>query len=311
MAGDSGTIDASVGRLLTNPIRRSASPGLIAAVVDREGVGAIAAAGVRKAGHPQPLLTTDVIHIGSNTKAMTSVLLAGLVRDGVFANGWNTTIGDVFPDLAAGGAMAERVTGRRWETLMRELLFTPLGMSSAGFGAPGAAGRLEQPWGHRRDPASGDWVPNPEDNAAALGPAGTVHVTIRDWARFMALWLPEAPPAVLDREAVDRLITPASGDYAAGWIVAPRSWARGVAITHSGCNTSWCATLWIAPQVGRAYVAAANSAEPDPDRTLRLLDGIVANLIRRHIGVPRAWPSHSSRAPALLRVLRRFGATDD
>ena len=41
----------------------------------------------------------DQIHIGSLTKAMTSVLLARLVADGAFANGWSTTIAEVFPEL--------------------------------------------------------------------------------------------------------------------------------------------------------------------------------------------------------------------
>ena len=328
--------------------RRGASPGLIAAVVDRGGVQDIAAAGVRKAGHPQSLLTTDGIHIGSNTKAMTSALLAVLVRDGVFAGGWNTTIAEVFPELrdhihpeyrvatfwqlvtmsggvkcdaadwhahrdahlterryrilrdnladppaantggyvysnlayVVAGAMAERITGKTWETLMQEQVFEPLGMASASFGPPGRPGEVNQPWGHQRDPETDDWVPNQLDNAAAIGPAGTVHVTIEDWAKFISLWLAEGSPAILEREALDRLIVPESGRYAAGWTVVSRSWAKGEAITHGGTNTSWCALVWIAPRIGHAYVAAANSAEPDVSRTFRLLDGIVSKLIR-------------------------------
>ena len=342
------TKPTSMGHFLAKPIRNGASPGLIAAIVDRRGVRAIAAAGVRKAGHPQPLLTTDSIHIGSNTKAMTATLLAVLVRDGVFAGGWNTAIADVFPDVCdhihpeyrdatlwqlvtmtsgvrcdaadwhahrdadlierryailrdnladppaatageyqysnlayvVAGAMAERITGRTWETLMQERLFEPLGMASAGFGPPGTPGEVDQPWGHQRDPESGDWVPNQLDNAAAMGPAGTVHVTFEDWAKFMSLWLAEGPPAILDREGVDRLITPVSGRYAAGWSVATRFWAQGKATTHSGSNTSWFALLWIAPRIGHAYVVAANSAEADVSSTFRLLDGIVSKLIR-------------------------------
>ena len=313
---------------------------------------------MRKAGDPQPLLTTDSIHIGSNTKAMTSTLLAVLVRDGVFADGWNTTIVEVFPDVrdqihpeyrgvtlwqlvtmtggvrcdaadwhahrnadliarrhgilrnnladppaapagdyvysnlayVVAGAMAERITGKTWETLMQERLFEPLGMASAGFGPPGTPGEVDQPWGHQRHPDSADWVPNQLDNAAAIGPAGTVHVAIEDWAKFMSLWLAEGPPAILDREGLDRLIVPVSGRYAAGWTVEPRSWAKGEAITHGGSNTSWFALLWIAPRIGHAYVAAANSAEADVSRTYRLLDGIVSKLIwatRRPHGVAR------------------------
>ena len=317
--------------ILAQSIESSASPGLIAAIVDHRGIREIAAAGVRKAGHSQALLTTDSIHIGSSTKAMTSTMLAALVDDGMFPGGWNTTIGDVFPDLlheihrdyhpvnlwqlvtmvggikpdatdwhahersglmqrrygilrdnlvdppavAAGdhlysnlgyvvaGAMAERVTGKLWETLMQERLFGPLGMSRAGFGPPGSPGELDQPWGHRRDPRSGDWLPNQFDNAPALGPAGTVHLPLEDWSKFMALWLLEAQPAILCRATLDGLIRRASGDYAAGWTVVPRSWAQGEAITHTGSNTSWCTTLWLAPTIGRAYVVAANCADPD------------------------------------------------
>ncbi|MCY3622872.1 MAG: serine hydrolase [Gammaproteobacteria bacterium] len=336
------------GQFLAKAIRRGASPGLIAAIFDRQGVRAIAAAGVRKAGHPQRLLTTDSVHIGSNTKAMTATLLAILVRDGVFAHGWNTTIAKVFPELpdhihpayrevtlwqlvtmtggvkcdaadwhadrdahlierryrilrdnladapaatageyvysnlayVVAGAMAERTTGKTWETLMQERLFEPLGMASAGFGPPGTPGAVDQPWGHQRDPEGDGWVPDQLDNAAAIGPAGTVHVAIQDWAKFMSLWLADGPSAILDRDALDRLVTPVSGRYAAGWSVASRWWAKGAAITHGGSNTSWFALLWIAPRMGHAYVVAANSAEADVSRTFRLLDGIVSKLIR-------------------------------
>ena len=342
------TRPTSTGHFLAKPIRSGASPGLIAAIVDRRGVRAIAAAGVRKAGHSQPLLTTDSVHIGSNTKAMTATLLAVLVRDGVFADGWNTAIADVFPEAredilpeyrevtlwqlvtmtggvkcdaadwhahgdadplksryrilrdnladppaapagdyvysnlayVVAGAIAERVTGKTWETLMQDRLFEPLGMASAGFGPPGTPGEVDQPWGHQRDPQCQDWVPNQLDNPAVLGPAGTVHVAIDDWAKFMSLWLAEGPPAILDREVLDRLIAPVSGRYAAGWRVATRLWAKGEAITHGGSNTSWFALLWIAPRIGHAYVVASNSAEADDRRTFRLLDGIVSKLIR-------------------------------
>ena len=357
---DSGAANESIRRLLSRAIQRGRSPGLIAAIVDRRGVRAIAAAGVRKAGHTQPLLTTDLVHIGSNTKAMTATMLATLVHDGVFGSGWNTSIAQVFPELrdgihpdyhavtlwqlvtmtggihddaadwdaygdadlmerryrilrdnladppgaAAGthlysnlaylvaGGMAERVTARTWESLMRERLFMPLGISSAGFGAPGvpSAGEREgftprteepkAPWGHQRDP-DGNWVPDQDDNAAALGPAGTVHIGIEDWARFFSLWLTREPPAILDRETLGRLVTPVAGRYAAGWLVVRRLWAGGRAITHDGSNGSWYTKLWIAPAVGRAYVVAANSAEPDVRRTFALLDGIVLRLMFR------------------------------
>ena len=347
--------------LLARQIENGASPGLIAATADHRGIREIIAAGVRKAGCSQAFLTTDSIHIGSNTKAMTSTMLAALVHDRVFSSGWNTNIAEVFPELldvihpnyhqvdlwqlvtmtggikpnaadwhayedlhlmqrryrilrdnlvdplvatlrarlraaisrgylysnlsyAVAGAMAERVTGKTRETLLRERLFGPLGMSRAGFGPPGTPGGLDQPWGHRRDTRGGDWTPCQDDNAPALGPAGTVHLTLEDYSKFITLWLPAAPPAILDRSTLDRLVTPSALGYAAGWIVAQRSWTQGRAITHNGSNSSWFTTLWIAPAIGRAYVACANSAEANPRRTLRMLDRIVAAMIRQGAG---------------------------
>lgn len=41
------------------------------------------------------------------------------------------------------GAMAEKLTGKSWENLMRVKLFNPLGMTSAGFGAPGTPGKID------------------------------------------------------------------------------------------------------------------------------------------------------------------------
>ena len=346
--GEYAGSDRSIIGYLTGPVEEGASPGLIAAIVDADGIRAVAAEGARRAGSPQAFLATDHVHIGSNTKAMTSTMLATLVADGTFDEGWDTTVGDTFPELdgeidgqhmdvtlwelvsmAGGlkrnatkwwgyqdrpimerryailredlagppavsrgtyhysnlgymvaGAMAEKVTGRSWEVLMRERLFGPLGMSTAGFGAPGRAGEVEQPWGHRRDADGGTWMPNQQDNPAALGPAGTVHLAIADWARFMALWLREKPPLILDREALDRLITPPStGSYAAGWGVVHRSWGRGTVISHDGSNASWYTTLWIAPDLGRAYVVAANSAELNLDVTRSLVQSIVDHLI--------------------------------
>ena len=122
-------------------------------------------------------------------------------------------------------------------------------------------------------------MPSQLDNAAALGPAGTVHIAMGDWARFFGLWLTREPPAIVDRETLDRLATPVARRYGAGWQVVRRFWARGRAITHGGSNRSWYANLWVAPNTGHAYAAAANSAEPDDRRTFALLDSVVSKLI--------------------------------
>ena len=89
------------------------------------------------------------------------------------------------------GLMAEQMSGRPWEDLIRTRVFEPLGMSSAGFGPPGLPdrdrGRIDQPWGHRD--SGGRVDPVREDNAPCMGPAGTVHCTMADWGKFASLHL--------------------------------------------------------------------------------------------------------------------------
>ena len=342
-----------VAQYLTGPVEDGWPPGLVAAVIDEEGVRAIGAAGVRKWGSPEKLTVNNLVHIGSNTKAMTSTMLAVLVEGGVFPHDWETTIADVFPELLGeihpdyravdlfqlvrmtggiprnatnwwahqdqpdiierryailrdnlmeppagpmgeflysnlgymiAGAMAERLTGESWEALMEEHLFAPLGITTAGFGPPGTPGAVDQPWGHYWS-ALGILTPVQFDNPEALGPAGRVHISIKDWAKFITLWFSNETPAILDRAVLDELLVPDSGDYAAGWFVLQREWAGGLALHHDGTNTLWYTVLWIAPDRDIAYLAAANASDVLVDNTMFwVLDAIVASLISETLG---------------------------
>jgi CubicO group peptidase (beta-lactamase class C family) len=164
---------------------------------------------------------------------------------------------------ALAALMAEQVTGRSWEALMRQRLFVPLDMRSAGFGSPGHAGRVDQPWGHH---ASGKEIkPNREDNAPAYGPAGTVHCSVPDWARFAAAHLQGAQGkgSLLKPATFQALHTPPPGnDYAGGWFVRERAWAGGRALAYDGTNTNWYAAIWIAPARNFAVLTATNQGGP-------------------------------------------------
>ena len=83
--------------------------------------------------------------------------------------------------------MAESATGTKWESLIQQELFGPLGMTTAGFGPPSTAGNIDQPWGHGRN--SSQIFSNQFDNPPSLAPAGTIHCSIVDWAKFVALHL--------------------------------------------------------------------------------------------------------------------------
>lgn len=341
---------------LAEPIKKGESPGLIAAVIDTNGVRAIGAAGLRRQGSQSAFTVNDLVHIGSNTKAMTATMLATLVEDGTFPNGWKTTIGDVYPKLAkrihpkyrsvtlsqmvrmesgmprdaedwraygnqsdirkrrytiirdslkgapagpigrhlysnlsymVAASLAEGLTRKSWETLMEERLFAPLGMTTAGFGPPGTPRKVDQPWGHRLKGRA--WAPNRYDNDPSLGPAGTVHLTVADWAKFVALWFRGRTPELLDQGTLDNLAHSRSSSskytegwyYTAGWYVAPRPWARGNTLSHSGTNLNWRSALWIAPNRGVAYLAVANAANfEDGDDTYWTIDSVIGNLIQ-------------------------------
>ena len=54
-------------------------PGVVGAIIHGDQIIAIGSTGVRKIGHPAPFLPADTIHIGSDTKAMTAILIGQLI----------------------------------------------------------------------------------------------------------------------------------------------------------------------------------------------------------------------------------------
>ncbi|MGD8451609.1 MAG: serine hydrolase domain-containing protein [Phycisphaerae bacterium] len=189
---------------------------------------------------------------------------------------------------AVAGAMAERVTGRSWEELMRDLLFTPLKMDTAGFGPPGTPLEPDQPRGHRL--VGEELLPlEPlalSDNPACLGPAGTVHCSLGDWARFAALHLRGArgESGLLKAETITTLHRPPPGfDYALGWGVVERPWAGGTALTHAGSNTYWYAVAWLAPKRDFAVLVATNCGTPEAAKACDETAGKLIEYVQKHL----------------------------
>jgi len=163
------------------------------------------------------------------------------------------------------GAVAEKMMSRSWEDLITEFVFTPLGMAGAGFGGVGTPGEIDQPWGHGTDgkpvAANGPAV----DNPAVLGPAGTVHMTLGDWAKFAADHLrgAQGEKALLKPQTYVTLHTPPfGGNYALGWLVVERDWGGGTVLTHAGSNTMNYAVIWLAPKLDFAVLVATNQGGP-------------------------------------------------
>ena len=171
------------------------------------------------------------------------------------------------------GAVIERITGHPWEQVMQTELFQPLGIESGGFGAPTGA----QPWGHRGG-RSVDPAGPVSDNPLAMGPAGTSHMTLADYGRFLSVFLNDEGDW-LSADSRTRLMRPmGSGQpsYAGGWIVAEgQPWAGGPALTHDGSNTMWYVSTWVAPGTRRAFVAVSNDGEAGRAACQALIPGLI------------------------------------
>ena len=185
------------------------------------------------------------------------------------------------------GAVLEAVTGQQWETLIRAHLFAPLGMDDTGFGAPGVRNAMDQPRGHLGQ-GSARVALEPDDaradNPRGLGPAGTVHATMQDLGRYVAMHLAgeQGRTDLLQAVTIRRLHTPAEGfSYASGWAVTNRDWAGGRTLVHSGSNLRWYAVVWMAPERDFAVLVATNQGG---ETAFEATDEAAGRLIRLYLG---------------------------
>jgi CubicO group peptidase (beta-lactamase class C family) len=161
------------------------------------------------------------------------------------------------------GYMAERAADRPWEELMRRLVFEPLKLRSAGFGWPATPARPDQPLGHvgtapdlTVEEVGGSLL----GDGDYFGPAGNVHCSIEDLARFAAFHLRglTGQDGALKAETVRRLHTPAPGEhYAGGWVVKEIEPGKYVHL-HEGTAGSFFTKVQLYAESDLAIVAVAN-----------------------------------------------------
>ncbi len=199
------------------------------------------------------------------------------------------------------GHMAETIMKKPWEQLVRELVFKPLAMDSAGFGVPWEGEPPTEPWPHKAD---GTPVPPGKfsDNPPSIGPGATIHASIGDWAKFVMEHLKGArgkKSSFLKRGTFHRLHKPRKigkgpNAYGLGWMVLSRPWAKGKnpgdwgrCLQHAGSNNSWFALVWIAPERNFAVLAVTNTGG---EGIFPRIDAVIWAVIREHIsrleGVP-------------------------
>lgn len=159
------------------------------------------------------------------------------------------------------GAILEKLGAANWEELMSARVFAPLGMESAGFGGMGTVGEIDQPWPHLADGTPAPSNGPARDNLPYMGPAGRVHCSMADWAKFLADQMRGGAggAALLPASIYAAMQTPAPrSNYGFGWIIVPRRWARGIMLSHAGSNTMNYAACWIGPRCGYGVLVCCN-----------------------------------------------------
>ncbi len=163
------------------------------------------------------------------------------------------------------GHVAETVGGKPYEALLRERVFLPLMLASAGFGPPRGDAPDREPIGHVVRLRWFRWRMDPfetrADNSPVMAPAGCAHMTIGDLARYGAAHLEGecgASPSLLPRSAWQRLHTPFRDDYARGWVRYESDRVGGPVLCHNGSNTMWYALLILVPSRNLVLAFATN-----------------------------------------------------
>jgi CubicO group peptidase (beta-lactamase class C family) len=153
--------------------------------------------------------------------------------------------------------IAERAAGMPFEKLMRREVFQPLGMTSAGYGQPGAG----EPRGH----VGGKPAAMNDGNPLMFAPAGNIHLSLRDWAKFCLDQLdgPTGGGRLLTAASYRLMQTaPAGKEVGLGWgVVDSVAGRKGPALTHAGSDGNWYAVVVLFPTLDDGALVVANAGE--------------------------------------------------
>lgn len=337
-------------------------PALGAAVFREGAVISSGVVGTRRAGEDIPVRIDDCFHLGSDSKAFTSLMAAIFVEERKLR--WDSTLGEIFVELndkmnpefaqitveellshssglsdgseivdlinrsyqqqgnmdevrywmvketapkpldhprgskfdysnlgyTIAGALLERIGGKSWEELVTERIIEPLELKSAGFGPQASLGKVDAPLGHLIEEGKTKAMlagPN-GDNPLILGPAGTMHMSVLDFAKWVAWQAGEGkrPPALVSPDTMKKLHvpvidtglrenappgTPKTGGYALGWGQVTEDWAPDPVITHTGSNTLNLALAMFWPKTDFGFVIVTNIAGARADEAVRKL----------------------------------------
>ena len=202
---------------------------------------------------------------------------------------------------AIASAMLESRAGEPYESLMKKHIFDPLEMRSADFRSMESAKQLKPPmlWGHQA--ANGEPV-DPRtmgaENPTVYAAAGTVQLSIEDYAKYARWQLAGKPAPVLkSQSAFDHLRKPQidysipGAKYGCGWIFIDTP--SGPALNHAGSNTNTFAVIWVLPEADFAAIVCTNTGEK---QAFPACDEMISHLMGKYAAAKTAKPADEPAA---------------
>jgi CubicO group peptidase (beta-lactamase class C family) len=158
------------------------------------------------------------------------------------------------------GAAIDRITGTSFEDALEHYVLRPLGITTLGYGAPPKIWGHSSRWRFRNVVLGQGKAMDPtdarSDNPAVMSSAGTLHVTMADWAKFLHLFITNGDD-LLSKETIEHLLTAPTGSrMSKGWASADR--LPGVSHGVQGSNTMWAAAALLNKPRDRASLVACN-----------------------------------------------------
>jgi len=168
------------------------------------------------------------------------------------------------------GVILEKVTGQSYETLLRERIFTPLGMNDSGYDST-------QPLLSRRAAGYDKRFDESYVNTAYLDmtqpfSAGSLYSTVEDLYRWDQALLTEK---ILSAKSKERMFTPGLSDYGYAWTITRKDGVTTIA--HGGGINGFNTLLTRNPDSKRVIVLLNNTGgaplDPMADSIRMILDG--------------------------------------
>ncbi len=175
--------------------------------------------------------------------------------------------------------MLEKVTGKEYETIIQDYVFTPLNING-GFGWPNEKDD-NQPWGHATEEGDSTISTMGPKHEYKLGkiisPAGDIHMSILDYIKYLQTNMKgfRGVDNLLSKETYQYLIevNEEYQRYAMGWGVGKVKLAgkRNTFVTHSGSGGTYYCQTCIIPELNIGLCIMMNAGDEEHEEAARAL----------------------------------------